>query len=345
MLAEKPTLDDWRTVEGRWRLHVSQPFGEKLEHSFMAIPALEISALLVDLYRAHRLEEWTDKSKSFDESKAKRKTAPATVNREIALLRRLLYFAVERKLIPYTPLGGLPSGTLIKDEKNVRQTVVEEFHPEAQFTIFDLVKHAKPVMRAAIWMSHGTGMRREEVSLARWEHLDLRTGVLWIPDANTKGGGGGREVVLRREAIDAIQALPRDFRFKSGYLLASPRGGHYHKDYFTKGFRNTCDNARISGPDGSVWFHDLRRSFVTLTRRRGEDTTSIQQQTGHKTPNVFKRYNIFSRKDLLAAATRQNAARELERAEFEELRRDDRISAKKSHNVGKSLATKKEILK
>lgn len=323
-LAEKRDLDDWRSEEGRWRLHISQPFGQSgALMCFATMPAMQISALHIDMYRAHRLDEWTEKTKDFDETKRKKKTAPATVNREVARIRRLLYFAVERGLIPYSPLAGLKAGVLIKEEKNVRQTVVEEFHPEAQFTIFDLVKHATPVMRAAIWMSHGTGMRRDEVARARWERLDLRTGVLFIPGVETKGDTGGREVVLRAEAIEAIQALPRDFRFKSGYLIANPNTGkQYHKDYFTKGFRETCRRAGITGPDGSVWFHDLRRSFATLTRRRGEDTSSIMNQGGWRTPSVFKRYNIFSRKDLLAAARRQREARELERSEFENLRRE-----------------------
>lgn len=334
-LAEKSNLGDWRTEDYRWRSHISQPFGPDLKHSFKTLPVVEITPLLIDIYRAHRLDEWTEKTK--------RKTSIATVNREIARIRRLLYFAVERKLIPFSPLAGLKTGVLIKDEHNVRQTVVEEFHPEAEFTIFDLVKVATPVMRAAIWMSHGTGLRREEMSLARWERLDLRTRILFVPDVDTKGGSGGREVMLRPEAIEAILDLPRDFRFRSGYLLANPNTGrHYHKDYFTKGFRTTCEAAGVTGPDGSVWFHDLRRSFVTLTRRRGEDTTSIMNQTGHKTPSVFKRYNIFSRKDLITAGRRQEKAREDERAEFEDLRKQlgERMAAQRSAHRPTSTARK-----
>lgn len=311
--AEASSLKSWNKNEQRWRCHVSQPFGPADRSRCLAqIPCMAITLELVDAYRAARLEEF------YGSEHHRKRYTMASVNRDIALLRRMLNFAVERKLIPYNPLAGVKQAQLIKPENNVRQTVIEEFHPEATVRLTDLLAQANPMMRAAILMSHGSGLRREEMSLATWERLDLRTGVLFIPDEDTKGSNSGREVILTPEALQAIAELPRDFRRRGGPILFNPSTGKpYPPDYFTKQFADIC--RRLGLPPGTAWFHDNRRSFVTLARRRGEDTSQIRQLTGHKTDAVFKRYNIFSRKDLLSAKKRMREAREQERAEFEQL--------------------------
>ena len=47
--------------------------------------------------------------------------------------------------------------------------------------------------------------------------------------------------------------------------------------------------------------HDLRRSFVTLARRSGLPESVVARFSGHRTPAVFKRYNIVEEQDLKAA--------------------------------------------
>ena len=55
----------------------------------------------------------------------------------------------------------------------------------------------------------------------------------------------------------------------------------------------------IGRPD--LWFHDLRRSFVTNARRRGVPESVVMRMSGHRTRNVFDRYNVVEDEDVRTA--------------------------------------------
>jgi len=70
-----------------------------------------------------------------------------------------------------------------------------------------------------------------------------------------------------------------------------------------KAFRRARKAAGLNG----VWFHDLRRSFVTQTRRLGVPESVVMRMSGHRTRAVFDRYNIVSEDDLRDAVARLEA--------------------------------------
>ncbi len=56
-----------------------------------------------------------------------------------------------------------------------------------------------------------------------------------------------------------------------------------------------------------MWFHDLRRGFVTRARRLGVPESVVMRMSGHRTRAVFDRYNIVSEGDLRDAVARIEA--------------------------------------
>ncbi len=63
-------------------------------------------------------------------------------------------------------------------------------------------------------------------------------------------------------------------------------------------FARACRAAGLSG----IWFHDLRRSFVTKARRVGVPQSVVMRMSGHRTRAVFDRYNVVEEGDIRAAA-------------------------------------------
>jgi integrase len=57
-----------------------------------------------------------------------------------------------------------------------------------------------------------------------------------------------------------------------------------------------------------LWFHDLRRSFITKARRQKIPESVIMRISGHLTHAVFERYNIVEEEDLHAAVKQLEAA-------------------------------------
>jgi len=67
-------------------------------------------------------------------------------------------------------------------------------------------------------------------------------------------------------------------------------------------FTAACRRAKIEG----FRFHDFRHTAVTDMRRAGIDHLTIMRITGHKTLEVFTRYNSFLESDLKEAGHRLN---------------------------------------
>jgi integrase len=67
-------------------------------------------------------------------------------------------------------------------------------------------------------------------------------------------------------------------------------------------FKAACRRAGTKG----FHFHDFRHTAITNMRRVGIDHLTIMRITGHKTLEVFKRYNSFLEGDLKDAAHRFN---------------------------------------
>ena len=51
-------------------------------------------------------------------------------------------------------------------------------------------------------------------------------------------------------------------------------------------------------------FHDFRHTCITNWRKCGHDYFKIMKASGHKTMNVFKRYNTIDEDDLKSLATK-----------------------------------------
>jgi integrase len=270
---------------GRHSFSTEEHRGGHLKRHLGNQVAMHLTVEDIDWYREERSEEETVRGGP---------PSPASRNREVALLRRMLNWAVEAKLLTFNPIPKVS----MEDEKNVRWVMVEEK------TFAGLLEVAEQPLRPIILTAYDTGMRRGEILMLRWPHVDLRSGVIRLQAQDTKTNEA-RVIVLTERLVEELHGLPRDIR--SDYVFVNPETGAAWND-IRKMWRRACKAAGLTG----VWFHDLRRSFITNARRRGIPESVVMKMSGHKTRAVFERYNIVEEEDLRVAIRRLEAGAKAE---------------------------------
>jgi integrase len=270
--------DSWQTNVGRAR-HLLRHLGDKL--------ADQLSLKDIDAYRNARFAEVT---------RRKLVPAPGTVDREVALLLRVLNYSVSCGELPRNPLAGVK----LLRKPNIRRTVVTEEAFEK------LLGRASEAFRPILLVAYDHGLRKGEILDLTWEQLDLKEGVIRLAPQDTKGGEH-RVVYLTSRTLAAIAALPR--RLHATHVFVNPETGERWKEV-RRMFSRACAAAGLKG----VWFHDLRRSFVTNARRRGIPESVVMKLSGHRTRAVFERYNVVSEDDLKSAVRQLEAGAAAERA-------------------------------
>jgi site-specific recombinase XerD len=214
----------------------------------------------------------TDAVRAYEAERLAAGAARATVNQELAALRRAFRLAVEAGRLAAAPVIKTP------DPRNARKGFVTERQ-------FLAVLEALPAHQQGAWaFAYLTGWRtRSEVLPLLWANVDWRRGVVRIEDSKNHE--------------------PREFPFASYPPLkavltdakARTQGPHvFHEDgkrimyeRFNKARRRAC---RRAGVDAIA--HDLRRTAVRNLERAGVSRSVAMSLTGHKTEAVYRRYAI-----------------------------------------------------
>jgi len=253
----------------------------------------ELTPAAVEQYRAWRKQTISQRGHP---------AMPATINRELACLKRM--FNVARKGLRALK-GGVPTinpmaMVSLERERNERDRVLsgEEFERVYQAAV--------PWLRPIMLGAYATGMRAGEIRSLRWDQVDLKWGAIRLKSTDTKTDGG-RLIPLNQALTTTLKTATRYVscpwvfvnpatleRWQANPEQADPR---YHATSITHAFERACRKAGVS----NATFHDLRHTFVTNARRAGIDYFRIMAITGHKTMAVFKRYNTVDAWDLRQA--------------------------------------------
>lgn len=220
---------------------------------------------------------------------------PATINRELAFLKRVFSWAIENEIITANPAKHVK----LERENNVRDRVLskDEFNSLLQFTDVDF----QPVFMTAYF----TGMRLSEILNLKWAKVDMKNGFIKLEPENTKTGEG-RLVPLHPEVIESLKGIVRAIH--SPYVFTRSNGKRIKEVRYA--LKSACQKAGIEG----FRFHDFRHTAVTNWIRQGHDYFKIMAATGHKTTTVFQRYNTVS-KDDLKTLVKQKTDGEMERTQ------------------------------
>jgi integrase len=211
----------------------------------------------------------------------------ATINRELAALKRMFSLAMQAGKLsskPYIP-------TL--EENNARQGFLS-------YGSFLLLCEALPShLKDPVAFLYHSGWRISEMRALEWRDVDLAGKVIRLRPELSKNKDG-RLLPLNGELLALIRRAAAQRRLDCVFVfnIAGEKLGT-----FRKAWKSACKAAGLIGTIP----HDLRRCAVRNLVRAGVGERIAMTLSGHKTRNIFDRYNIVSEDDLLQAAERVQA--------------------------------------
>lgn len=217
----------------------------------------------------------------IDDFKATRlanKVRAATVNRDLAVLRRMLRIAERRRLIVASPFRKVE---MLEETKERRQPHILTFEEEEK-----LLPVAPDNIRALVVLILETGLRSgcEALSL-KWEDVDFANDVIRVRESKTLAGI--RNVPMsKRCKTELLRWRARLGPEFSEYVFANPKRPATH----LKDFRRAWPKALKAAGLGYFWVYDLRHSFASRLTQAGVSPVFVAQIMGHSSPSILQTY-------------------------------------------------------
>jgi integrase len=206
--------------------------------------------------------------------------ANATVNRELAALKRAFSLAVTGEKLPRAPHIAM----LLED--NVRKGFFEREPFEA------VRRHLPAYAQPAVTFAYITGWRLQaEILTLQWRQVDFEAGTVRLEPGTTKNRDGRTFVMVPelRACLEAQRAATDALQREAGAII--PWVFH-HAGRPIKGFRRAWNTAcRRAGVSGRIP-HDFRRTAVRNLERAGVPRSTAMAMVGHKTEAIYRRYSI-----------------------------------------------------
>lgn len=203
---------------------------------FGDIPVMRITKPMTEEFRKDRKSE-----KEGTELK------DATVNRDLSVLRHILYWAVDERLLLSNPIARLK---LARERRTKRQVLSVEEE-------IKLLSAASPHLRSMITAAVDTGMRRGEITGQMWEDIDFSRRLLFVTRSKTPEGES-REIPLTERLYSLLLEKKQPQGIVFGYQGEQVR-------IIKTSWRKALKNAGIR----HIRFHDLRHTFATRLMEAG----------------------------------------------------------------------------
>jgi integrase len=137
-----------------------------------------------------------------------------------------------------------------------------------------------------------TGARLSEIQKARWDWIDLKAGVLHLPDSKT----GAKSIFLPAPALSVLTHIPR---VDGNPYVITGIGNRYLVNVW-KQWALLRNMAALN----DVRLHDLRHSFASVGAAGGTSLNIIGGLLGHRQAQTTARYAHLSADPLKVAADR-----------------------------------------
>lgn len=228
--------------------------------------------------------------------------SPITANRCLALVRKMLNFAIERDWIE----ANVASRIAKPGAERSRDRVLSD---EEIRLVWNACEAERPVMCALMRLRLLTAQRGGELAHLLWSDVDTENGWLTIPGSVTKNKVSHR-VPLCAPAVDILKALPH---FSDEWVFAGRAGRRPLTDAKKAGRRiaqRVLAELQKDDPDVESFdfrAHDLRRTASTKIAEAGVSQADISRvlnhvEAGPRATKVYDRYS-YDREKRVALDT------------------------------------------
>ena len=237
----------------------------------------------------------------IEKYKVKRKETvkPATLNRELGLVKHLFSKAIEWNKAKENPAKKV---RLLKGEvKRVRYLMPDE----VQTLLSNCIDHLRPIVTVAVH----TGLRRSEIFNLRHDQVNFEQGIISILDTKNHE----RKDVPMNETVKAVL---KGIENNGPYFFCNANGKPFidvRESFHSALKRSGIENFR---------FHDLRHTFASNLVMAGEDLNTVRELLGHKDLKMTLRYaHLAPGKKAKAVNVLDKILTQSPRAEVIELKR------------------------
>lgn len=282
-----PKEEKWTLADMKEKIRLD--YERKQNRSFEGVENSFKHFKLVDAFKFYRVVDITaDKIQKYADKRLKAGAARASVNYELACLRRGFKLMLEAGMISSAPVIKLYEGT------NVRKGFLDAGDFKALLEKVLENPRIKPDVRDIIEFLYHCGWRSGEAMAFEWSWIDGN--MIRLPKEFSKNKKD-RSLPIAGALMDVIERRLKVRRLACPYVFH--RNGKQIRS-FRKAFKTA---AKEIGHEGRLP-HDMRRSAVRNFRRSGLSEHEGMKLSGHQTDSVYRRYDIISDEDLIEAMNR-----------------------------------------
>jgi excisionase family DNA binding protein len=201
----------------------------------------------------------------FRDSRRKAGNSESTVNRYLALLKRMFNLAIEEGYLEQNPMRGI---RLHSERDTIKDRILTE--AEESRLLSESSDRLRPVVKIALH----TGMRLGEILGLRWVNVNFSKRKIKVEKTKSRKA---RFIPVNSTLFDELTRLEKE---------AGRDGRVFPFKSVRTAFENACRRAGVK----NLTFHDLRRTFGTRLLEKGVDIVTIQKLYGHSGVSVTQRY-------------------------------------------------------
>jgi len=201
---------------------------------------------------------------------------PATVNRELEVLRHLFNLADRKdRFFSKNPVSR---AGLLKVDNQIERILNQEEEGR-------LLNNSGYYLKNIIMCALNTGLRKGEIISLKWNNVDINNRIITIDSINSKSKKS-RKIPINSVIRKMFLELKLQREGNEVVFLSSDRKPYARQDSLNRAFYKALEKANIKG----LKFHDLRHTCATRMIESGANIVAVKEILGHSSLDMTMRY-------------------------------------------------------